>query len=253
MIQRSKAYKHYQQHPFDVADEANHNKFIMPFFIKFAQNINMDMHILEAGVGGGRNTQYLDQCGFFPIVIDITREALDITQAKIRKQLPKYLADNTEMPFKDNSFDRVISDGVIHHNRDYEKCMAELSRVTRRNGLIFLAVYKSPSAYKHIYNTLGIFVRNIYSSEKFPAYMKQGIFLMYQLFLTVKARLGRNKWPLPKNRKQLMNRFSDYFLAPIYKFFTFQEIVELSKENDLKLESYDWNYGTTAAYILRKI
>jgi ubiquinone/menaquinone biosynthesis C-methylase UbiE len=45
--------------------------------------------------------------------------------------------DAKAMNYSDEMFDAVISNSIIHHIPDPEKCLAEVVRVTRPGGLIF--------------------------------------------------------------------------------------------------------------------
>lgn len=45
------------------------------------------------------------------------------------------------LPFPDNSFDLVVSSGVLHHTVDPEKCFKEMARVLKPGGIFILGVY----------------------------------------------------------------------------------------------------------------
>ena len=49
--------------------------------------------------------------------IGLSVTALDLSDSELaKKRAPKkFILDNTNLPFSSNSFDIVISDGVIHH------------------------------------------------------------------------------------------------------------------------------------------
>jgi ubiquinone/menaquinone biosynthesis C-methylase UbiE len=47
------------------------------------------------------------------------------------------------LPYEDQSFDFVSCNGVIHHTTDPKRALAELARVTRRDGESFIMVYGS--------------------------------------------------------------------------------------------------------------
>lgn len=48
-----------------------------------------------------------------------------------------------ELPYPDESFDFVCCNGVIHHTTDPKRALAELARITRRDGEAFIMVYGS--------------------------------------------------------------------------------------------------------------
>lgn len=48
-----------------------------------------------------------------------------------------------ELPYADESFDFVSCNGVLHHTTDPKKSLAELARITRRDGIAYIMVYGS--------------------------------------------------------------------------------------------------------------
>lgn len=48
-----------------------------------------------------------------------------------------------ELPFEDERFDFVSCNGVIHHTTDPEKSLAELARITKRDGVAYIMIYGS--------------------------------------------------------------------------------------------------------------
>ena len=52
--------------------------------------------------------------------------------------VPCVRADVTELPFEDASFDWIISNHVLEHIEDEEKCLAEISRVLKPSGSALL-------------------------------------------------------------------------------------------------------------------
>jgi len=50
-------------------------------------------------------------------------------------------ASLTDLPFPDNSFDLVVSSGVLHHTVDPSRCAAELARVLKPGGRLIIGVY----------------------------------------------------------------------------------------------------------------
>lgn len=48
-----------------------------------------------------------------------------------------------DMPYADESFDFVSCNGVIHHTTDPKKSLAELARITRKDGVAYIMIYGS--------------------------------------------------------------------------------------------------------------
>ena len=109
--------------------------------------------ILEAGCGLGRWVFYLDSLGFETVGLDIVREALKeaIAYGRIKRK-PTVLVrgDVLNLPFRENSFDLVLSLGVIEHfkNGKEKTCIKESFKVLKNFGLLFVSV---PNKYHFIY------------------------------------------------------------------------------------------------------
>lgn len=107
-----------------------------------------DKVVLHAGIGSGQTEQHY---------LDCTREVwgADISEsvdncAKLwnryypeeRKKLHLVQADLMAMPFPDESFDLVFSDGVLHHTPDTRQALEAVSRKVKRGGRIAFYIYK---------------------------------------------------------------------------------------------------------------
>ncbi len=95
--------------------------------------------LLDAGCGCGFFTIYSKKLGYSPIGIDLSKESIKLARklARINKTKIKFLiGDVRNMPFKDNSFDIVLSSGVIEHFSDTGKAVKEHSRVLKSKGIL---------------------------------------------------------------------------------------------------------------------
>jgi len=104
----------------------------------FARGLAANKSILEIGCGAGYGVDYLSRFASSIIAIDTRKDAITFCQTKYRKSnLDFLLANGTKLPFKDNSFDIVISFQVIEHidpNQvlDY---LSEIKRVLKEEGV----------------------------------------------------------------------------------------------------------------------
>ena len=62
-----------------------------------------------------------------------------------------YLGNAEDLPFEDNSFDYVISQGVMHHSPDTQKCIDEAWRVLKEGCTLFVMLYHK-NFLKYYYN-----------------------------------------------------------------------------------------------------
>lgn len=110
------------------------------------------MRVLDAGCGGGRNTEYLMRCGAEVYGVDADPAQI----ARIRKvaaaAAPDLPAENFvaahlgDLPFEDGFFDVVLCSAVLHFaetSTEFEEMMAEMWRVLQPGGLWFARLASS--------------------------------------------------------------------------------------------------------------
>ena len=104
--------------------------------------------VLEVGCGIGTHAAMLARAGARLTAIDITHRAVEATRRRfelfgLSGRIER--ADAERLPFQNETFDWVWSWGVIHHSSSIERCLAEITRVLRPSGRLFLMVYYRPS------------------------------------------------------------------------------------------------------------
>jgi SAM-dependent methyltransferase len=97
--------------------------------------------VLEAGCGTGYNSDWLrKQFGWQMFPVDLETRAMQYVRSL---ELPNAAqADIAALPFRDASFDFVLSLDVLVHvpHGQEKKCLNELSRVTKASGMVLLRV-----------------------------------------------------------------------------------------------------------------
>jgi len=107
-------------------------------------NIKRGNKILDLGCGNGRFYQFLKDKDIDYIGIDSSLRLIE----KAKERYPDVdfrAADALNLPFSDNSFDKVFSIAVLHHIPSKEfrlKFLREAKRVLKNKGTLILTVWK---------------------------------------------------------------------------------------------------------------
>ena len=114
-----------------------------PAFLKLVGNLK-GKKVLDAGCGEGYNTRIFARMGAIMTGIDISPRLIEhACRAEQKEPLGIHyeLASFTDMPiFKDESFDTVVSTMALMDSPDFEKAVAEIFRVLRKNGDFFFSI-----------------------------------------------------------------------------------------------------------------
>lgn len=160
--------------------------------------------ILDIGSGNGRNSNYNK---YFVFCIDISFQQLKMNNSNNNLSIHGNMIN---IPFKNNSFDYILSIASFHHLKNIEErhyCIKEMKRVLSKNGKIILSVWSinQPKKIKRIFTNYGDNIVN---------------------------------WNT--NRKDCNNNF---IIVPRYYYiFKLHEIKNLLQEYFI-IDKYYWDYG----------
>ena len=105
--------------------------------------------VLEIGPGGGAHSAVFKKYGASMVSVDITADRVAATARKLaligNGEGRAYQADGENLPFRDDSFDIVYSNGVLHHSENTDKCIAEVHRVLKPGGRAVIMLYSRHS------------------------------------------------------------------------------------------------------------
>ena len=122
-----------------------------PFTVKLLKAIGYNKLILECGCGTGQMSHYLQLNNNLVLGIDMSLGSLRLAiQHKLRNQLVRsnFCQMNIfNLAIKDNTFDVVISHGVLHHTYDARKAFREIVRKLKPGGIIMVGLYNRPSRF----------------------------------------------------------------------------------------------------------
>ncbi|MFA5156199.1 MAG: class I SAM-dependent methyltransferase [Candidatus Omnitrophota bacterium] len=121
--------------------------------------------VLEAGCGLGNWIFLFEKRGFKPVGIDLSLSSLKIASEYGRRNRLKAnlsLADVRKLPFKDNTFDAIVSYGVIEHFPDSGAAVKEFHRVLKPSGACLIT---TPNPFS-FHRLIGRHILNITKSRK---------------------------------------------------------------------------------------
>ncbi|MBM3309249.1 MAG: class I SAM-dependent methyltransferase [Candidatus Altiarchaeales archaeon] len=97
--------------------------------------------ILDAGCGIGGACHLIQEKESREIYgIDLLENAIKKANENKREDMHFSVGDITALNFPDNYFNLVLSRGVVEHLPEPEKAVAELSRVLKKGGILFITV-----------------------------------------------------------------------------------------------------------------
>lgn len=100
--------------------------------------------LLEVGCGMGTDLLQFSRGGARCVGIDLTPRSIEITQHRFKLYDAAgafMISDGEHLPFRDESFDVVYSNGVLHHTPDTEGAIREVHRVLRPGGTAKVMLY----------------------------------------------------------------------------------------------------------------
>ena len=100
--------------------------------------------LLEIGCGMGTDLLQFARGGARCIGVDLTPRSIEITQHRFKLYGADgrfMISDGEHLPFADESFDVVYSNGVLHHTPDTAGAIREVHRVLRPGGVAKIMLY----------------------------------------------------------------------------------------------------------------
>lgn len=126
-----------------------------PYLNNFVEYLSKGDLVLDLGCGLLVNSHYLEDNGFKVFGMDISFEML---KEDNRKTVPLICADGLRLPFKKNCFGGVILADIVEHlpRAKIDEFMAEVQRILKETGIIFLHVPLENSISYRILHRLGL-------------------------------------------------------------------------------------------------
>ena len=101
--------------------------------------------VLEIGCGLGTDLVQYAKNGSVVTGLDLNKDQINYTKLNFELRGLKYkeltIGSAEELPFDDNTFDLVVSFGVLHHTPNTEKAIEEVRRVLKEDGSAIIMLY----------------------------------------------------------------------------------------------------------------
>jgi len=121
--------------------------------------------ILDLGCGSGVHLKlFAPQCKKI-VGVDVSRAMLSLAEQELksfsRKNWQLKLADAQDLPFKDKSFNGIISMGLLDYVPSPAKVLQECYRVLKPSGWLVVSLPKKPSLFAFLRTPIGNYLKKI--------------------------------------------------------------------------------------------
>ena len=189
---------------FDEVERYRYQEYApwMPRLMEFEKF--RDARLLEVGCGMGTDLLQFARGGARCVGLDLTPRSIEITRHRFKLYGADgdfMISDGECLPFRDESFDVVYSNGVLHHTPDTAGAICEVHRVLRRGGIAKVMLYHRNS-------------------------------LNYWLEIVVRRGLLRGEFLRGRSGEEIMSRvieFSDHGARPLVKVYSRRQARALFK------------------------
>jgi 2-polyprenyl-3-methyl-5-hydroxy-6-metoxy-1,4-benzoquinol methylase len=119
------------------------------FSAELLEAVGFNKLVLECGCGTGQLSHFLQLNNNNVLGVDMSLASLRLAiEHKTRNQLTRSAFAQMNifnLALKDNSFDVVISHGVLHHTFDARRAFAQIVRKVKPGGIVMVGLYNRPA------------------------------------------------------------------------------------------------------------
>jgi len=126
----------------------------------------------------------------------------------------------------------VLSGGVIHHTPDPKRSFVELSRILKKTGYLWIAVYNKNHPYRFLYCYVGKPLQILKDTFLEPILLRFIFPLFYWIAFSIAQLLIKRDLNFP-SFSHAVNLFYDTFMTPVASFHTEAELCEWAKSCSL--------------------
>ncbi len=133
----------------------------------FSNETSTSQRILDVGTGTAQiPVEFCRRGGNAMIVaIDLAEEMLkvarqNVSAADCSERIQLKLVDSKQLPDADNSFDVVISNSIVHHIPEPQTAIAEMLRVLKSGGLLFVRDLLRPNSTEELDSLVSTYAKD---------------------------------------------------------------------------------------------
>lgn len=181
--------------------------------LRYIREMDKNINVLEVGCGEGTGLCLFHEIGFNNLTgVEVSTERLRRAEVKIPNNVMlKEIPLDSTLPFENQTFDLVISLGVIEHTISPGDFLAEIARVLKSDGY---AVISSDCLTWNVMQALSLYksdqpIDRALSLKSFNTLFKANGFIPIHF----------DTFHLPERKSPLFNVFTDIGKLIFYKFF----------------------------------
>ena len=202
------------------------------FTRKLDEELSYSSNILELGCGTGQLSLFLARGNREICGVDISDSSLRMGE-KFRKEnnienVYFMKMDVFDLKFKDNSFDFIISNGVLHHTKDAKEAFKKLVKVLKPGGIIVIGLY-------HKYGRTVTRIKQLLAKL-----FSQRIQIFDRKSMNIKSKEKRNAW------------VRDQFLNPHETLHTPKEVLKWFDESEIEFMNLIPHFDITKNKVIKQ-
>lgn len=138
-----------------------HPKHLIPEKLWFEVQLRRDDKVLDLGCNAGQLTLKIAKRVKSVIGLEVDVKLLEVANGFLSQSGAKNVTfirgdANKSLPFKDNSFNKVLCSDVLEHLDKRNFALKEMHRLLKKNGLLFLVTDNPDTSWKRLQKKYGL-------------------------------------------------------------------------------------------------